>query len=81
MPHLAHRYPEQIVEEMLDPEPYHMLGILIYNPCVPVPCMLKYLVYFQGPELEEQKLLILRKEIEIHCLRNVGFSFLNLVLS
>ena len=30
-----------------------------------------FILYFfmQGPELEEQKLLVLRKEIEIHCIR------------
>jgi hypothetical protein len=61
---------------MPDPD----LAIRICNPCI-VPCILKYLVYFQGPELEEQKLLILRKEIEIHCLRNVGLFFLDPVLS
>ena len=26
-----------------------------------------HMVALQGPELEEQKLLILRREIEIHC--------------
>ena len=30
---------------------------------------LLHMVALQGPELEEQKLLILRKEIEIHCIR------------
>ena len=30
---------------------------------------LLHMVALQGPELEEQKLLILRKEIEIHCMR------------
>ena len=28
---------------------------------------LLHMVALQGPELEEQKLLILRREIEIHC--------------
>ena len=28
---------------------------------------LLHMVALQGPELEEQKLLVLRKEIEIHC--------------
>ena len=29
---------------------------------------LLHMVALQGPELEEQKLLVLRKEIEIHCI-------------
>ena len=35
---------------------------------------LLHMVALQGPELEEQKLLILRKEIEIHCIRWGLFS-------
>ena len=37
---------------------------------------LLHMVALQGPELEEQKLLILRKEIEIHCIRYMRNNYI-----
>ena len=41
---------------------------------------LLHMVALQGPELEEQKLLILRREIEIHCNKYFPFSFSHFTL-